>query len=122
MKKVKEPTIELLLMVAGNYLSGIIGWADKCNYRAQHEHYVAAETLIEVVETLDCGSVGGFGDGQDKMANYSLFERWDYLVKKYWPKGLKAKGEGNGKAYFRYAELKDFFARPDEDEADEDDD
>ena len=50
------------------------------------EYLYRAEALIELLETVDCGSVGGFDVSRDGHGSprgfYSLEERYEALVKK----------------------------------------
>ncbi len=50
----------------------------------QYTHYL--ECLVEFLECYDCGSTGGFGDGQGGGI-MDLHERADWLIDKY--KGVK---------------------------------
>ena len=55
-----------------------VGWA------ANYAQYMAElNALVELLETYDCASVGGFGDGQDHDNPGDLFDRADWLLKKY---------------------------------------
>lgn len=51
------------------------------------KHFRSAQTLIELVEVYDCGSVGGFSVGQKK--NHLLRDRLDFLIDKYGAKKLE---------------------------------
>jgi len=73
-------------------------WADHkdfdVDYRhiVAHKHLVSAAAIIEVVEVYDCGSAGGFGEGQ-LISNgevsvymdiyYPIFARFLWLYEKY---------------------------------------
>ncbi|MCP5004644.1 MAG: hypothetical protein GY941_12010 [Planctomycetes bacterium] len=46
------------------------------------EYAYKAESLIEVLEVADCGSIGGFGQGQ-KYSGGRLTDRYEYLKDKY---------------------------------------
>ena len=49
------------------------------------EHLDRAEVLVETLEVIDCGSIGGFdySNGMDKFNHYTLWERFLFLCKKY---------------------------------------
>ncbi len=50
-----------------------------------------AEAIIEIVETADCGSIGGFSDGMERWnKRYTIEERISFLYDKY----VKEKGNG----------------------------
>lgn len=42
-------------------------------------HYHRAEALIELLEVLDCGSVGGYDKGQTEAHRRTLRNRYDWL-------------------------------------------
>ena len=76
----------------------MIGWAENKSYDIVLRSEASAECLIELLEVADCGSIGGFDKGQEYRSN--LFERWDWLIKKYHrPSDFKD-----------YAEIKKFFS------------
>ncbi len=45
-------------------------------------HLHRAETLIELLEVHDCGSVGGFDKGQ-RYPNGDVFKRFNWLLRKH---------------------------------------
>jgi hypothetical protein len=52
-----------------------------------NEYNIQLETLVEWLECYDCGSVGGFGEGQQDKVNSdyepTLAERTVWLLRKY---------------------------------------
>lgn len=80
-----EPINRLLILHGiGNSFQGMMQWSKlKTTSGTQKvsECAAQAEMLIELLETLDCGSVGGFDEGQTPTKD--LFARWDWLYRKY---------------------------------------
>lgn len=73
---------EILLNVIGDNLHQAMQWSDKAEWANKvAEYYYKAEALIEVLEIVDCGSIGGHDKGQPRAC--SLFNRWDWLYRKY---------------------------------------
>jgi len=71
----------VILQEIADDLHGLIGWAESMSFDTAQKYNAHAESLIELLEVADCGSIGGFDDGQ--KYNCNLFYRWDWLVKKY---------------------------------------
>ena len=87
-KNSKVVTIPELLKEAKDDLQAVMQWSH--DYPRQVEYSIRTETLIELVEVMDCGSTGGFGNGQEYgIEPDTLFHRWLWLANKYWPEGTK---------------------------------
>ena len=72
--------IESCLQQVDQWAKGLI-----INYRFSWEYSMAAEALIELIEAHDCGSIGGFGEGQPSTINgrkLSLKDRYDWIKNK----------------------------------------
>lgn len=54
------------------------GWA-----RNSLEYLYQAKALIELLEELDCGSIGGFDKGANLSARRNLVTRTEWLLNKY---------------------------------------
>jgi len=73
---------QTILKHIGDSLHLVAQWSETpawCEKVAKYYHH--AEALIEVLETADCGSVGGFDNGQPRPR--TLFDRLDWLYRKY---------------------------------------
>jgi len=67
-----------------------------------------AEALIELLEKLDCGHVGGFDERQRaRNNNPKLFDRWEWLYRKHIGDPAGAVFENR----ITYALMKKFFVR-----------
>lgn len=119
MKKKKRPEmvidVKTILIDIGNRLSYAAGWRDDMMYRGAsqaYDHIHEAEGLLELVEVQDCGSVGGFSEGQTDEEQSTIFRRWLFLVNKYSPEiKTEARKQGNGSYYFVFEELKKEYER-----------
>lgn len=50
------------------------------HHRSAYEHQLRAETLIELLEVHNCGSVGGYDDGQQNSGQWrTLRQRYEWL-------------------------------------------
>ena len=96
-----------LLRKIGDYFQAVMqdlglgkwSWMSRsCAHAAGAER--AAALLIELLEVHDCGSVGGFDRGQSPGGN--LFERWDWLYRKYG----EPDGQRFGSGTVTYEEIK----------------
>ena len=79
----KNISIRVLIKRAMECLNQINQWRDNLHSLGNaHKYYIKAEALIELIETIDCGSVGGYAnEGKiDKLKSQydSLFARWLY--------------------------------------------
>lgn len=114
-KKKNSPLIiPVLLEAAGNHFSMLVQELDMLRDYANVDavkYAVAAEALIELAEVLDCGSIGGYGKGETEDDQQCLFNRWNWLCKKYWPDAMRCHDEGGGNAYFDYPELEEALLR-----------
>lgn len=87
MKKTKAgPPIQRLtiLNAIGDCFQQVIQWSEykEPSWSENVTQYLyQAEVLIKILEIQDCGSVGGFDDSQPQPRN--LFDRWDWLFRKY---------------------------------------
>lgn len=78
------PSRLVLLKEIGSCLLQSIAWYEPLVSIESSLKYVhQAEVLVEVLEVHDCGSIGGFDAGMDKMKSYNLFERYEWLYKKH---------------------------------------
>ena len=77
-------TREEMLAEIYNNLLGVIQWREQpWDTDCAKEVYdcgIKAETLIEFIETEDCGSVGGFDEGQKDPRN--LLTRFEWICNK----------------------------------------
>lgn len=55
-------------------------YAELRDYKFANDYQNRAESLIELLEVFDCGSLGGFDDGQEEQ---DLFGRFIWLLNKY---------------------------------------
>ena len=74
-------TLKKILDRTGDHFQQILQWSESHNFDNCFENQKQAETLIELVEIEDCGSTGGFGKTQPE--GQDLFQRWDWLYRKY---------------------------------------
>lgn len=84
-KKDEKLTFERLILKAGEHLSDACMWSFD-NISEQYEYFVKAKSIIELVETLDCGSIGGYDKDQQKFGfkKYgNLVSRWLWLFNKF---------------------------------------
>lgn len=68
----------------GDHFQGAMQWDKLKNPECialSSKYFYKAEALIELLEIEDCGSIGGFDKGQPETNN--LFDRWDWLYRKY---------------------------------------
>ena len=56
---------------------GSYDWADNVA-----KYYHKLEALVELLEIYNCGSVGGFDEGQVDHKRYTLEERAEYVLNK----------------------------------------
>ncbi len=57
-------------------------WSERKEYGRMYKYSIKLETLVELLEVDNCGSVGGFDKGQNPLKNYSLIQRAKYVVTK----------------------------------------
>ena len=77
-----------LLKKSKEDLEQIVQWGHSYDYQLKYS--IRAEVLVELAEVLDCGSIGGFGNGASTgISPATLFHRWLWLSQKYWPEGTK---------------------------------
>ena len=87
MKKTKAgPPIQRLtiLNAIGDCFQQVIQWTrhiDPAWTENITKSLYQAEALVEILEIQDCGSVCGFDQRQPRPRN--LFDRWDWLFRKY---------------------------------------
>lgn len=55
-------------------------WAGLGLLGRAHEYYCYVEALVSLLEVHNCGSTGGFDEGQTQTQ--SIYQRWQWLVKK----------------------------------------
>ena len=95
---------QTILKHIGDSLALVVQWSKTpawCENVVKYHH--KAEALIEVLETKDCGSVGGFDKGQPRPR--TLFDRWDWLYRKY----DDPTGKRFGYDIRTYEDIRDFF-------------
>jgi hypothetical protein len=73
---------EVILNRIGDEFGMVIQWA-RCpgTWSRAAGAYEMAKCLIEILEVEDCGQVGGFD--KDQPPPRRLFDRWDWLFRKY---------------------------------------
>jgi len=86
-------SVKSLLDTALENLLSAVTWSNSRNFDIAHSHMQTAESIISIIEVHDCGSIGGFGEGQQLDGNeggcmYSdkydtRFARLIWLYKKY---------------------------------------
>lgn len=89
MRDDRDELIALLLNRIEQSLNAVYQWGSQIAEKRMKTSYVEAafgylhqaEALIELLEVFDCGSVGGFDEGQQGL--YSLEERFDFLRNKH---------------------------------------
>lgn len=54
-------------------------WVDMKDFHRASMYQTRIETLIELLETHDCGSIGGFDEGQ---VNRTLEGRYEWVINK----------------------------------------
>lgn len=81
-KKRKSPNRVTILKDIFDDLCMIVQWEGmkNCPENVVEYHY-RAQAMIELLEVHDCGSTGGYDTNQPTARN--IFDRWDWLVKKY---------------------------------------
>ena len=77
-----------ILNTIGEKLQNAIQWKESSNRSMEsvqrfHQYMIKAETLVELLEVQDCGSIGGFDIGQEDFYAKTLFGRWLWLYEKY---------------------------------------
>ena len=89
-KGMKVIPLSTLIMEAGNELGMLSQWDSIDGIHFAVDASISAKTLIELAETMVCGSVGGFDTGQqtERGMKYEdkydgLFARWYWLFKHY---------------------------------------
>ena len=92
--KVKSPGIRALTKFYKNALKNIRSevamraqWNSPDTLGLKYAHHMKLEALVELVEEWDCGSIGGFGVGQEgHNFRSNLLERAEWLLNKYDPR------------------------------------
>ena len=107
--------LSTLIMEAGDELGMLTQYTSLDNLHFKVNASIAAKTLIELAETMVCGSVGGYDDGQqtEKGMKYAdkydpLFARWYWLFKHYVRKPSDKTDLGH-KGWRTVADLKEAF-------------
>jgi hypothetical protein len=80
--------VQVILDAIKNEIQMMYQWSDQFSKKRVNPDYIStsvvhahkAEALIELLEIHDCGSVGGFDEGNHGL--YSLEERYAALAKK----------------------------------------
>jgi len=76
-------TRKTILIQIGEHLTSMNQWALYENYDYASKYANKAESLIELLEVYDCGSVGGYDEGQHElMPHASLHQRYSWLYNK----------------------------------------
>lgn len=72
----QEPTRLTILLKILECFQSIIEWGNSLDqYEAQNKYSNKAESLIELLEVLDCGSIGGYDKATLKIANLNNSNR-----------------------------------------------
>jgi hypothetical protein len=95
-KNKKSIEIKIILERIAKDLAAAVGWGLSASFQAASNHINSAEAFIELIESWDCGSIGGFGidnEGKPQQTNggslqyadkyHPLFARFVWLYKKY---------------------------------------
>ena len=89
----QSPERLTILRKIGDCFSDVIsmyGFFDREAFEDSARALVQIEVLVELLEVHDCGSTGGFDERQPCSGDLGLFERWDWLFRKYHnPEGMK---------------------------------
>lgn len=107
LKVAKRVSYKYVLNQAGGNLGSIKQWILMQKYERAADHHHRAEALVELIEVLDCGSTGGFSEGQNQAGTQYLFNRWDWLYRKY----VGNPEEVRFMNCFTYQEVKDFLTK-----------
>lgn len=93
----------MILNRIGHELGLVAQWSERPAWGQQMVgHHHKAEALIQLLEVFDCGQIGGFDKGQSRAQMRSLFDRWDWLYRKY--------DDPTGQDFGRtYESIRDFF-------------
>ena len=78
-----EVSLEALCDLARGAIASAKQWDSLQHADVVLKDMIKAEAIIEIVEVEDCGSIGGFSDGMDKLANHTVEQRVDFLYNKY---------------------------------------
>ena len=86
----KRLSIRDIVFRAGSHLSMMHQWAGMHSHERAVHYETKAETLIEMAEVMDCGSVGGFGVGKDYIEKHHgeyarIYLRWYALFRDIMP-------------------------------------
>jgi hypothetical protein len=81
MKQKESISVQKILEEVRDGFQQIAQWNGLSSIGNKLEHYYKTEALVELLEVFDCGSVGGFGEGQED--NNDLYARFLYLRNKY---------------------------------------
>jgi len=73
-------TLEAVKVEIRSNLRQIAQWDSFDQINAKAKYYYKLESLVELLEVFECGSVGGFGTGQSRDKHYSLKERAEYVL------------------------------------------
>jgi hypothetical protein len=76
-RKGKALTYQGVLDEIASNLENANAWAVHKNWSNAAKYSLKAEALIELLEVHNCGSIGGFDNGQ--KPNSTLEERWEWL-------------------------------------------
>lgn len=107
-----------IIMEAGSELASMVQWSRRSEWLpSQLEGYYTSKCLIELAETMVCGSVGGFDKGQQPNAGPmwgeelydKLFARWLWLFNHYVGGSILTNLGHEG--WYKVRDLKKFFAK-----------
>jgi len=98
------PYRQTILDMIGDNFQSVIQWSGHADFGRCAKYSDKAEGLIELLEIHDCGSTGGFDEDQPTASN--LFDRWDWLYRKY---GQDPKGKSFGCNIASYEQIKEFY-------------
>jgi hypothetical protein len=112
-------SLENIIMEAGSELASMVQWSEHADWLpSKLGGYYTSKCLIELAETMVCGSVGGFDKGQQRNDGPgmwgedlydSLFARWLWLFNHY-VGGTNLTNLGH-EGWLKVRDLKKFFAK-----------
>jgi len=72
--------LEMLVEIGEAFLQ-CCQWSEMHDYKGALKYYCLAEKLIDIIEVKDCGSIGGFDEGQPD--GLDLFGRYEWIFNKF---------------------------------------
>ena len=110
--------LRTIIMEAGSELASMVQWSKHVDWLHHRlEYYYTSKYLIEMAETMVCGSIGGYDKGQHENSGAmwgedlydALFARWLWLFNHY----VCGNNQTNlcFEGWYKVRDLKKFFAK-----------